>query len=790
MIRDFKISFRHLWKNRLYTTINILGLSLALTCCSIIILHIRFELSYDRLHANGDRIARVLANSHPFTPYQMATALRDYFPEIEKITKTTKFNEGDFYVKTGERLIPERDLVYADSSFFKVFSFPLESGNADLVLQSPDRIMISSAFARKYFNGKNPSGQSVSLRVDDKVSDFTIEGVFNDFPENSHLHANILLPMEFLAQRRNPSSLTNWGNSFVVTYVLTGQPGMMDEINNRMPGLISRYIPSEIAEGLKFRLQPLRKIHLYSKDLDMDTETRGSISRVIIFASVAILVLVIAIVNFIVLSMALSFERISEFGIRKVIGAQRKELISLVTAEFAIIFILSFQISLMMVELFTPFVERNMNLKVSQSFLPNFITLALFLLVVILLGYLSSVIIANRVSRFRPIDAIKNTVQVNRMKVPSRGALVIFQFTVMIGLLSCLIGMQKQLRLLQRKELGFRPERLVAVNIPRNEINGYNRLKEEIAKFHFVSNISGAAYVPPNNEFWLFDVSNPINGEVFQFEEINSDYDFVETMGIELIQGRSFSKDHATDSMAILINETALRKLGLTDVTDAWLKGPEYYPSRSRMNIIGVFRDYHAHSLYDNIYPMAIILSPSMAFQMVIRLTGEAPDDGMELIRERWATLFPDDPMQFTFIDEGLRLKYNQEHRLFATIGLFTLLSVVISLLGLFGLSVFIIRRRTLEIGLRKVYGSTNSAIIYLLSRQFTAWVTVAMIIAFPLAWYIMNKWLQHFAYKTSLSWWIFVLSAIISLIIALLTISRQILAATSKNPVESLHYE
>jgi len=338
--------------------------------------------------------------------------------------------------------------------------------------------------------------------------------------------------------------------------------------------------------------------------------------------------------------------------------------------------------------------------------------------------------------------------------------------------------------------MGFHPERLVAVNMPANEDNGYARMKEELTRLHFVSNISGAAYLPPNNEFWLFDLNNPVSGEAFQFEEINADYEFVETMGIEIVQGRSFSKDHATDSTAILINETALRKLGFDNVTDAWLKGPEYYPSRSKMNIIGVFRDYHARSFYDKIYPMVIFLSPSMAYQMVIRLAAEAPHNCMDIISERWASVFPDDPMQYTFIDEGMRMKYRQEHKLFATISLFTLLSVVISLLGLFGLSIFVIRRRTLEIGLRKVYGGSNSGIIYLLSKQFTLWIVAAMFIAIPIAWYTMNQWLQHFAYKTTLSWWIFALSAIIAITVAMLTISRQTIAASSRNPVESLHYE
>lgn len=779
-----------MWKNRLYTAINILGLSLALACCSIIILHIRFEFSFDNFHKNRNRIARILNNNFPITPYVLSSVLREYFPEIEEITKLSKFNDGGFYVKSGDRLIPEKDLVYADSSFFDVFSFPVVSGNTEQVLQSPDRIMVSSSFASKYFKEESCTGQSVSLRVNDKTYDFTIEGVFSDLPSNSHIHANVLLSLEFMAQQRNPASLINWGNSFVFTYVLTAQPDMTEQINSRMPGLIERYVPPAVAEGLKYRLQLLKHIHLYSKDLTMDIEPQGSITRVIIFASIAVLVLLIAMVNFMLISLALSIERIHEFGMRKVIGAQRKELISLVTIDFIIIFILSLQISLMVIELFLPAAERYMNLKIAHGLLPNFITIAVFLIVVSLLGYLSGIIIANRVSRFKPVDAIRNNIRVNRLKLPSRGALVVFQFTVMIILLSCLIGMQKQISMLHGKELGFEPDGLVSVKIPGNVENGYARIKEELSRIPFISNVSGAAYLPPSSEFWLFDLTNTVSGEKYQFEEINADYDFTETMGIEILQGRSFSKDHLTDSTAMIINESALRKLGVDDVTDFWLKGPDYYPERARLNIIGVFRDFHARSLYDQIQPMAIMLSPSMVFQMVIRISANAPGNSMEIIRERWSSVFPEDPMEYTFVEEGLQMNYRQEHRLFATISLFTLLSVVISLLGLFGLSIFVIRRRTMEIGLRKVYGSSDSGIIYLLTKQFTLWIFFAMLIAVPLAWYIMNRWMEHFAYKTTITWWIFALASAISLAVAMLTISRQTFIASSGNPVELLHYE
>jgi putative ABC transport system permease protein len=790
MIKDFQASLRHLWNNKLFSIINVLGLSLGLVSCTVILLHVKFELSYDQFHLKKDRIARVIANNYPFTPYPLASALYDYCPEIEKLSRIAKFDEGKFYVMQNEKFIEERDLVYADSNFFSVFSFPVMYCDPDKMLRSTDRLMISEQSASKFFGRDNPVGNLISLRIDNTSYDFTVEGVFKDFPEQSHFHANFLLSMEFFAEHRTGSSLTNWGNLSVLTYILMKESDMNKRINDKMPGLIVRYVPEDLARDMKLRLQPLSKIHLYSKDLEMDIEPQGSIIRVIIFASIAVLVLVIALVNFVLLSMALSFQRIKEFGIRKVLGAQRKRLVSLVTAEFLIVFALALLMALTLFELIKPLVENYMNLRVFHGFMGNLGTICSFLILVVFLGYLASIYIAIYVSKFRPVDAIKNTIPVNNLRIPSRGVLVVFQFSIMICLMSCLIGMKKQLYLLHNKDLGFRKEQMVVIDIPGSSYSSYLRLKDELSKLPSVTYVSGAAYIPPSNELWLFDLKNPISGESFQFEEINADYDFIETMGIEMLQGRSFSHDFGKDSSALLINETGLKKLGIKDPLDTYLIGPEYYPSRSRMMIIGVFRDFHPRSLYEKIFPMAILLSPSMTRKMAVRLAPESSDKNIKVIQEKWISVFPDDPMQFSFVDEGLRLKYLKEDQTYTMIRMFTFLSLIIALMGLFGLSVFVIERRTKEIGLRKVHGSKNIDIIYLLSKQFSLWIGVAFVIAIPIAWYAMHRWLLHFAYKIDLSWWIFALSGIISICIALITIFWQSFKVALRNPVESLRYE
>jgi putative ABC transport system permease protein len=787
---NFSLAIRHLWKNKLFSIINILGLSLGLVSCAIILLHIKFELGYDRFHVKKDRIARVTTNNFVITPYALASVLPDYFPEIESVTRLAKFGEGGFFIKQNEKLTAEHDLVYTDSGFFKIFSFPLLYGNPDKLFRSPDKIVLSEKCARNCFGNGNPVGNTITLRIDNTNHDFTVEGVFKEFPEQSHFHANVLLSTSFFTNKRNQAVLTNWGNWSVLTYILMKKPGMDKMINDKMPGLIEKYIPDEQAQDMKFSLQMLQDIHLFSKDLEMDTEPQGSIFRVIILASIAVLVLAIALVNFVLLSMAISIQRIREFGLRKVIGAQQKQLVSLVTAEFLIVFAFAFNIALMLLELVIPLVENQMNMKLTHGFMVNFGAITGFMLLAILLGYLASVYIAVYVSKFKPIDAIKNNIPAGNQRLPSRGILVVFQFSIMICLMACLIGMQKQLNLLHNEDLGFRKEQLVVVDIPGNSYEQYLRLKDDLGKLHSVISVSGAVYVPPSNECWLFDVKNPETGESYQFEEINADYDFVESMGIELLQGRSFSRDYGRDSVAILINETGLKKLGIKDPLESYLIGPDYYPSRSKMIIIGVFRDFHARSMYEKINPMAILLSPEMTAKMTVRLAPESLDKSIKAIEKEWVTVFPDDPMQYSFVDEAMRMKYVKEDQNHAIIGLFTVLSLAIALMGLFGLSVFVIERRTREIGLRKVHGCKNLDIIYLLSKQFTIWIALAFFIAAPVAWYALHRWLQHFAYKTEVSWWIFAISGFVSIGIALLTISWQTFRAASRNPVESIRYE
>ena len=740
----------------------------------------------------------MLHDNYSYTPLFMSSFLTEYFPEIESIVRLGKYDWFKFYVVQDKSFTEEKDFIYADSAFFDIFSFKIIAGDPTKVLRSPDKILISETISRKYFGDALPIGKEITLRLMNKTYHFLVEGVFHDFPEQSHFHANFLVSMKFHLKEDGAGMMNSWGSNSVQTYILLKEAGMMERMTPRIQGFIDKYVPKENTKDLHYSFQQLVRIHLYS-DSKYDIEPQGSITRITLFISIALLVLIIAIVNFVLLSLALSYQRIKEFGLRKIIGAKTRELVSIVNAEFLMVFVLAMMIALMIVEIAIPAVRSNMNLMIDHGISANFGLLILFIGFVIFLGYLACIYITAKVANFKPVDALKRRISIRRNRILTRGSLVVVQFVIMIGLISCLLIVKKQLDLIHTKDLGFRKEQLVSIDLPLdytevtmsvNEKNNYDRLKTELKNLPEVINVSRAAYMPPSDQWWVSNFKNPITNESFDFEEINVDYDLIETMGIQISQGRSFSREYSSDSMAVLLNESALKMLGLKNPLESNLNRGATVSARSQMRIIGIFKDFHIRALYDKVQPMAVLLNPAISHQMVIRLSSGATKSTYRKIENIWKSIFPDDPVQFTFVDEALHLSYLREDQSNALISLFAFLSLVIALMGLFGLSAFTAEKRTKEIGIRKVNGASVNDIFFILSKQFGSWIGIAFIIATPISWYAMHRWLEHFAYKTELSWWVFALSGIMAVIVALATISWQSYKAATRNPVEALRYE
>jgi putative ABC transport system permease protein len=790
MLLYFRFAFRHLWKNKLFSIINIVGLSLGLSCCFIILLHVRFETGFDRFHAKRDRIIRVLNNHFAFTPAVMATEMPGYFPEIEKIIRIGKFDWTKFYVVKDNQFVEDKDLMFSDPGFFDVFTFPVINGNPDKILRSPDRIMLSESTALRYFGTDNVVGKTIVLRVMNASYTFTVEGVFRDFPKQSHFHVNYLVSIEYFRKIQGNDMFGSWGANFVLTYILIKEPGMVNAMEARMQGFIDKYVPKEEAKNLKYEFQPLLRIHLNYEKVEADIETQGSLIQVTIFTSIAILVLIIAIVNFLLLSLALSYQRIREFGIRTIAGARRRDLVSLVSAEFLIVFVLAVQIALMLVELAIPQLESRMNFRVYHGVFSNAPLLILFMGLVFLIGYLASIYIALSVSRLKPVETLKNFSQSLKNRLPLRGVLVIFQFCIMTSLLVCLIVMHKQQWLLRNKDLGYRKDLLVTLYVPFNGQNKYQVFKDEMKKIPGVLSVSGANYIPPGNQWWTTYMTDPATGKKMEMEQIMCDYDLVETLGIKMLEGRSFSREFGNDSLAVLINETGLKMIGNNNPLESYLFMGDSNNIRTRRAIIGVFEDFHIRNLYEKVQPMLLFLMPGAAQQMAIRLSPIYTKSTLHDIEKLWSTVFPEDPIQYVFVDEALRLNYLKEDQAQSLIAVFAFLSLIIALLGLFGLSAFALERRTKETGIRKINGARPIDILVVLSRQFAGWILVAFIIAVPVSWYAMHRWLQHFAYRTEISWWIFLLAFSISILVAGITICWRTYLAAIRNPVEALRYE
>jgi len=388
------------------------------------------------------------------------------------------------------------------------------------------------------------------------------------------------------------------------------------------------------------------------------------------------------------------------------------------------------------------------------------------------------------------VDALKSRLQRSSAGITSRGAMVVFQFSIMIVLIISLLVIHKQMWLIRHKDLGFRRDQLITIDIPYNSGKKHLLLRDALKKVSGIKGVAGANYLPPTDQWWITYMKNPENGEKLELEEINGDVGLIETLGIKIIQGRSFSSEFGNDTLAMLISESGLKASGLSKPFDSYLVLGEKDTVIARRHIIGVFRDFHIRSLYDKIHPMAIFLNTSQVQQLAVRIDSRDAQAVVGMIKHAWSDVFPDDPIQFAFTDEALHLRYQKEDQSQMVIASFALLSLFIAMMGLFGLSTYTLERRTKEIGIRLVNGAGLSQIFLVLSKQFIVWTCIAFIIASPLSWFAMKSWLQHFAYRTEISWWVFPAALLLSLLVAGTTIAWQIWRAANRNPVEALRYE
>lgn len=807
MLKNYiKTAFRSLRKNTGFTAINILGLSVGLATCLLIVFYVIDELSYDRFNKKADRIARVNfeikfgGNNSKYAQSMapLAQVLKSEFPAVEAAVRLQ--GKGGVHVKKNNENIQEDMMVYSDPGLFDVFTLPMINGNPATALVEPNSVVITESIAKKYFNSVDVVGKTLVLN---DTQNYKVTGVIKDIPKQSHFNYGFFLSMS----SNGDSKETTWLSNNFNTYVLLKPGADFKKLNAQLPALMRKHINVELQSvihltmdefekaGNYFRmnLTPLTDIHLYSNRVG-ELGRNGSIQYVYILSAIALFILLIACVNFMNLSTARSSNRAREVGVRKVLGSPRSSLIAQFLIESILVTFISTLIAVVLawvlLPLFNQMADKELAITV-QSFiwlLPVMIAIAL------VIGGLAGFYPAFFLSAFQPVDVLKGKLSTGFKGGRLRSFLVVFQFSISIILIIGTLVIYNQLNYIQHKNLGYDRSQVLVVKNTGALGRQAKVFKQEIKQLPGVDNATMTGYLPTadyRNTSAVFqdptlDQKRGILPQVWSVDE-----DYLNTLGIKMISGRNFSTELQTDSSAVIINETAARLMGLKSP----LNNPIYRPmdnsgkSIKRFTIIGVIKDFNFSSLRDNISPVTLFLEENNGALSVRVHTKNIPAL-LTQIEGKWRSLAPNQHFAYSFMDQDFDATYRSEQRVGKIFVVFTSLAIAIACLGLFGLAAYAAEQRTKEIGIRKVLGADVSVIVAMLTKDFIKLVFIAILISSPLAWFFMQKWLQGFAYRVNFQWWIVALAGAGALLIAFLTISFQSIKSALANPVKSLKSE
>jgi len=807
-----KIALRTLWKHRGHTAINVVGLAVGLACCLLITLYVLDELSFDRFHAHADRIYRLNTdikfggNDMRFavSPDPAGPTLRRDFPQVENFVRLHQ--RGTWLVRRAGTTsnLREENITFADSTLFDVFTFPLVSGDPRRALTEPNTVVISESAARRHFGGQNPVGQAM---IFDNGKTFRVTGVMRDLPLNSHFQANF-----FLAMRSDDYPWGQWLSNNHHTYLLL-KPGVnAAEFEKNLDGVIEKYVGPQVRQflgssldqfrkagnSMRFWLIPLTDIHLHAQQ-QIELAPNGDSQYVYVFSAVAVFILLIACINFMNLATARSANRAREVGVRKVLGSQRGQLIGQFMAESVLLAVLAMGLALMFVAATVPLFNTlaAKSLTMSSFFTPRLLLVVLLLPLVA--GVLAGSYPALFLSSFRPIAVLKGGTLAGRLhtglkRVSLRSGLVVFQFITSIVLIVGTLGVYRQLNFIQTKKLGFERDHLLTVNDVYALGKRAESFKADVLKVPGVVRGSLSGYLPTpsnrsDNAFFPEGKIDQKNGVSLQNWGVDPDY--VQTLGMQLVQGRDFSREFGSDSTGILLNETAVKRFGFTDPIGKRVSRFDDPTGKTlkTFTVIGVVKNFHFESLRRNIGPLGLVLSPNSG-SAVFRLSRTDPTALLKQIEAKWQAIAPGQPFSYAFVEDDFDAMYRAEQRVGTLVLSFSVLAILVACLGLFGLAAYMAEQRTKEIGVRKVLGASVPSLVGLLSKDFLKLVFIALLIATPLAWWAMRQWLRDFAYRVELDAWIFVLAGLLAVGIALLTVSFQSVKAALMNPVKSLRTE
>jgi putative ABC transport system permease protein len=799
-----KIAVRNIRRHTVYSIINIVGLALGMACTILILLWLQHELSYDRYHKNADRIYRVATNinfgtmqgEYAVSNHTAGPTIQRNFPEVEK---AVRFHPvwGRTLVEYQNKKYIEENLLFADKSVFDIFTFPLINGDPKTALKKAFSVVISEDMARKYFGEENPAGKVIKITNAfhpnlGRTSDFTVTGLVKNVPRNSHFHFDMLVSFEtiYVNNERQRHRWTGDINNY--TYLLLQENSDPNQLEAKFPALVDKHLEDNIktvGARLSLFLQPLTSIHLYSK-LIGEMSADGDIAYLYTFAAVALFILFIACINYMNLSTARSASRAKEVGIRKVLGADRGELIKQYIGEAIFYSSVSLILALVLVEIFLPLFRSFFKVDLNAGYLTMPEVVISFLVLIVFVGFVAGCYPAFFLSAFQPTQVLKGGFKTGPGKIRLRGGLVVFQFSISIALIAGTGITYNQVHFLKNKNLGFTKEQIVVLKVHDKSIFGsVASIKEELKGHSGVVSVGTSSHLPGLYARRQVFVPQGFTVEQMQMmDSISFDFDFVPTLGMQIVAGRNFTADIFDEKGGILINETAARQFGwdnpigkqITELSDP-------HPTKT---IVGVIKDFHIRTLHDKIVPIYIENDPKWFGYFFVKIRPEKISQTISFLERKWKEIVPAYPFDYWFLDEAFEDQYKAETKLNDHFIIFSLIAIVIACLGLFGLASFTTEHRTKEIGIRKSFGASITGLIQLLCKEFSKWVFIANIIAWPVAYFAMNYWLQNFAYRINIGLGIFILAALLALVIALLTVGYQAIKAARANPIEALRYE
>ncbi len=792
-----KIAYRNILKNKIYSTINITGLVIGLVSCLLIYMFVSYELGFDKHHSNFDNIYRVNSvDVYPdgtyydeAAPFPMAEALRDDFPEFNKVTHI--YYGYNVEIKSGEDLFTQDGVVFTDSSFLDVFDFEFLTGNPKQIMKNKNFAAITEEVSQKLFGSESPIGKRITL---DNLLDFEITGVIKNPPMNSNIPVNILVPVYALTEEFTGLEMDRWGvaTSQSEVFVLVPDNVNMKNLDAKFEDFKKKYLPEQVVDKRFYSLQPLSDIHNNTVYSSFTYTT--SRETIYILSAVGILILLIAGVNYVNLSTAQSVKRSKEVGMRKVLGANRAQLIRQLLGESIVYTSLAVIIALVLTQFSGPYLSQFMENRIDFSLLENpsiiFFLAAVFAVTVMLTGFYPAVFL----SRYNPVEAIKNKLLAGRKKTTFslRNGLVVFQFVVSQILIIATIVVSTQMEYFRTKDLGFRKSEIVTIPIGNPDESKRESFINSLKSIPTVQEISLSVGAPISDaaiDTWLAPEGGAEDDRISVFIKV-TDENYLDLFNIKLLAGEYLAKYTAGDTLyKFVVNNSLLTKLGITNPQNAI--GKFVSISRFRGEIIGVVDDFHFQSLHEDIAPLVITnFLQKFISEADVKISGTNIKQTVEAIEAEWKNFYPDYTFTINYFDEYLNSLYKNEDRLFSIIKVFALLAIAIGCMGLLGLVSFTVVQKTKEIGVRKVLGASSASIFAVISKEFAVNVAIANLIAWPAAYYFLNGWLQNFAYRIEIQWWMFLAAGIIAIVITLLSVSLQSAKAAFTNPGNSLKYE